>query len=192
MSQSNGSGTVDYATCPNCYRLEHPDEATCRACGTPIHPDVVDEPGRHCPECGADVVGNDPHAPGCSADRSAVEYVEVDGDEVVRILAERGIEATVAQTGGGTATLFAGPMHVYAKGDPTMDGVEFAAAAAGPGWFEGPAWTRSKFSTAELSIGHDDPYGEDAYELAPVDATATVVADLVEKYVRADAARRSS
>jgi hypothetical protein len=117
------------------------------------------------------------------------QYRDVSGDEVVRILRERGIHAEVAQTGGGTATLYAGPTHPYWMPNDTLHGVDLYAAAAGPGWFEGPGWTRSCFSTAELVVGHDDPYGEDDYENVPEDATAAVVADLVEKYVKADAVR---
>jgi hypothetical protein len=202
---------MEYLTCPRCLRLEHPDEPRCRACGHELHADVVDpvnngsrrpssspdrpdefvDPTRLCAECGADVVGNDPHEPGCESDPDRERVI--DGDEVCRILRERGIHAEVAQTGGGTATLYAGPTHKFEdEDDETMRGLDVYAVAAGPGWFDGPGWTRSKFSTAEFVVGHDHPYGEDAYENVPAASTAASVADLVVKYVRADAVRREA
>lgn len=35
------------------------------------------EPDRFCAECGADIIGNDPHAPGCPEDKPEFEYLSM-------------------------------------------------------------------------------------------------------------------
>jgi hypothetical protein len=60
----------------------------------------------------------------------------IDLDAVVAELTKLGIPAIVEQTGGGTATIYAG--EPYDGGD----GAERYPVAAGPGHFTGPGWTR--------------------------------------------------
>lgn len=60
------------------------------------------------------------------------------------------IPAFVGQSGGGVATLYAG--------EPWEEpgwGARYPAIA-GPGWFEGPNWTKPRASTDEFYIGPDD------------------------------------
>jgi hypothetical protein len=80
----------------------------------------------------------------------------VDLDALAVALRERGHDAMVEQTGGNVATLYAGPQALDRRGEPRW------AAAAGPGWFEGPA--QEVFAdTTELYVGPD---GDDTWEVA--------------------------
>lgn len=78
-------------------------------------------------------------------------------DEVVKILTAKGVEnAYVEQTGGGCATIFAGPTH-----DEPDYGKRYAVAA-GPGAYgryDGGEWHDSVGHTDEFCIGADD-YGD--------------------------------
>lgn len=75
----------------------------------------------------------------------------VDMDAVVAALKARGFTAYVEQTGGGTATIYAGPTYY----DPDEQYDRYAAAA-GPGWFEGFGWTIARGNLADFALGHDD------------------------------------
>lgn len=93
--------------------------------------------------------------PGCRARRPAAADAEpvgraLDLDEVARLLRdEHGIaDAYVEQTGGGCATIYAGPT----RHDPGEQELRYAAIA-GPGWFEG---YRARASSADFYIGPDD------------------------------------
>lgn len=78
---------------------------------------------------------------------------EINLDVVVLFVRAFGVEATVEQTGGGTATIYAGGIRQEeGYGDRY-------AAVAGPGWFEGPGWTQGRASTEDFYVGPDD-YGD--------------------------------
>lgn len=80
-------------------------------------------------------------------------------DKVVRILKdEYDIHAYVEQTGGGTATIFAGELRSVER--KAITGVVVTEdrwqAVAGPGWFEGPGWTNARGDVSDFYIGPDD------------------------------------
>lgn len=72
-------------------------------------------------------------------------------DRIVAYLREAGVQnASVEQTGGGCATIYAGPVSRDAAGD------ERYALIAGPGWFEGPGFTNAWISFGDFAYGPDD------------------------------------
>ena len=73
-------------------------------------------------------------------------------DHVAQRLTELGLSAYVEHTGGGCATIYAGPTHV----DP--DWGQRYAVIAGPGWFDNnPDGTSCAYATSEeFFFGHDD------------------------------------
>lgn len=74
----------------------------------------------------------------------------IDMQRVADMLRERGFaNAYVEQTGGGCATLYAGPTREEEGWG------ERYAVAVGPGWFDGPGWSNPKCSTSECWIGPD-------------------------------------
>lgn len=78
------------------------------------------------------------------------EQYELDFDRIVQILNEQGIKAYTEQTGGGTATIYAGtPVHEEGWGDRYP-------AVAGPGYFAGPGWTHGTGTKGEFCVGPDD------------------------------------
>ena len=93
------------------------------------------------------MTGPDPGAaPDTTDDDTAIDL-----DEVVALLVGAGIEAVVEQTGGGCATIFAGPTRPH----PFEPGCLAHAAVLGPGrygWGQRP----SVAALAELVIGPDD------------------------------------
>lgn len=90
----------------------------------------------------------------------------LDLDKVVALLKDKGVTAYVAQTGGGTATIYAGEMfyreeeRVRWNGDVKevvgTDRIERFPALAGPGWFDGPGWTNGRADTSDFCVGPDD------------------------------------
>jgi hypothetical protein len=79
-------------------------------------------------------------------------------DRVAGALNARGIAAEVDQTGGGTATLFAGERFFDRDGEPRWQ------VLAGPGWFEGPGMLGDAMAaTEEFSVGLDDS-GDSGYD----------------------------
>lgn len=109
---------------------------------------------------------------------------ERDGDEisldaVVDILRARGCPAYVEQTGGGCATIYAGPQYHDTEGNLRW------AAVAGPGWFE-PHWgapgATAWATSHEFSVGYDD--GGDApavfWDLRRLTPSADFVADVIQ------------
>ena len=72
---------------------------------------------------------------------------EIDMDAVCDALIPHGIPSYVEQTVGRFAAIYVGP--------PNADG--YHVIAAGPGIFEGPAWTLPKGQTGDFYVGpHDD------------------------------------
>lgn len=114
----------------------------------------------------------------------------LDLDEVVRLLKDKGVVAYVEQTGGGTATIYAGEQ--FQQREETwrwVDGVRVSNGSetvprypviAGPGWFEGPGWTHPQADAGDFAIGPDDDGESD-----PVFTTATwTEADVAEEIFR--------
>jgi hypothetical protein len=75
-------------------------------------------------------------------------------DHVVTLVRRQGVFAYVEQTGGGCATIYAGEAYPDPASDHPAD--MLWPAVAGPGWFEGPAWTRARALLSDFSIGVDD------------------------------------
>lgn len=113
---------------------------------------------------------------------------DIDMQEVCDILRSRGDEsAYVEQTGGGCATIYAGGHVGTYNGDPIW------GAVAGPGWFEGPSWSRPVASTDEFYVGRDgsgydvewsDDYREGTSTSPAPGASAATIADLIEATAR--------
>lgn len=99
-------------------------------------------------------------------DYSGPEYIDM--NEVARLVEEMGYPAFVQQTGGGTATIYAGDRIP----DPDFD--EIYEAAAGPGWFTDATWSQGYGLKTDFYVGPD---GEtDDYWTAPEDCTEQDVA----------------
>jgi hypothetical protein len=94
----------------------------------------------------------------------------LDMDRIVDLLAERGIASYVEQTGGGCATIQVGQPVPDAAGDGRYP------VLGGPGWFEGPGWTRARADTADFSVGPDDDGIAEPWSAGP-DTTEADVAD---------------
>lgn len=96
----------------------------------------------------------------------------LDLDKVVALLKDKGVTAYVEQTGGGTATIYAGEKFYREeerirwrgrRGSRTRtkevigtDLIERYPALAGPGWFDGPNWTNGRADTSDFCVGPDD------------------------------------
>lgn len=117
------------------------------------------------------------------------QYV-IDMDRVVELVRRADTFAYVEQTGGGTATIFAGPVACGFCNQDAPEGVgPFGtrlpwdgcpvgydgqggdhdwryAACAGPGWFEGPNWTTARGDKRDFYIGPDDDSGSGDYMTA--------------------------
>lgn len=78
-------------------------------------------------------------------------------DLIVKFLNRAGVDAYVEQTGGGCATILAGKKEA-----------DRWSVAGGPGWFEGPAWTKARASRDEFFVGPDDD-GEDPAAAVAID-----------------------
>lgn len=74
----------------------------------------------------------------------------LDFDHIAQLLREDDYHAHVAQTGGGTATIYAGNVYRDDRGD------ERYPVLIGPGYFRGPGWTNAAGDTDECYVGPDD------------------------------------
>lgn len=74
----------------------------------------------------------------------------IDLDKVVEHVKATGRYAYVEQTGGNVATIYAGSTYFDSEGN------ERWAAVAGPGWFEGPNWTKGRATLFDFVVGPDD------------------------------------
>lgn len=110
---------------------------------------------------------------------------ELDLDAVVRMVRSADVFAYVEQTGGGTATIYAGFRYTDAAGD------ERWAACAGPGWFlpdpdTGHPWAFGRARIDDFYVGPDD---EDAAPTpAAVTNEAAAAAAIVQQVLAAPAA----
>lgn len=117
---------------------------------------------------------------------------ELNFDTIVELLKERDIPAIVEQTGGGTATIYAGemykrrePVYTWKTGPRTVDrweDVDRWEAGAGPGYFEGPGWTNGRGGTEDFVVGRDDD-GEGEYVYADDTWDEKRAADEITKVV---------
>ncbi|WP_298795732.1 hypothetical protein [uncultured Pseudonocardia sp.] len=99
-------------------------------------------------------------------------------EEVARLVREAGVNCVLDTSGGGVATIWAGPTH-----HETSYGIRFAALA-GPGSF-GWGHSPSVATTAEFFIGPDDDGEASPLDLAEVDArTDAQVAALIVAQAR--------
>lgn len=104
----------------------------------------------------------------------------IDMQRICDLLNTQGITAYVEQTGGGTATIYAGESFTDKHGDPRHP------VLAGPGWFDGPAWTQPHGDPTDFYIGPDDDGESDISEIevAPTvteEQAAERIADLIRK-----------
>lgn len=93
-----------------------------------------------CPQCGTDC------ADFTLASGEHMYSNGIDFDALAALITEHGHRATVEQTGGGVATIYVGE----------YDANHRALLAAGPGRFDGPAWTKARGSFDEFFWGRDD------------------------------------
>ena len=94
----------------------------------------------------------------------------IDLDAVAAAVTARGVITRVLHSSGGTATLYTGEQIVDPAGD-----VRFTTSA-GPGWFDGPGYTRPLAARDEFGVGpHDDSWGV----TVPADATVEQIAELI-------------
>ncbi len=91
--------------------------------------------------------------PGRRGDRTLRDADEIDMEAIASAVQTAGFHAYVEQTGGGTATIYAGRLHDRETDDPHY------SAVAGPGWFRGPGWTAPRASRDDFSVGRHD-HGE--------------------------------
>lgn len=105
---------------------------------------------------------------------------EISLDKIVDLIRATGFEAYVEQTGGGTATIYAGSVFTDAEGDPRYPVV------AGPGWFEGP--TDARGHTADFCVGPDDDHGDFTYALDAGLRDEADVANLIVEHLLAASA----
>ncbi len=97
----------------------------------------------------------------------------VDMDAVVSELRRFRVHASVEQSGGGTATIYAGtPVH-----DP-VEMFDRYPVQAGPGHFEGPGWTKGRAWAEEFSLGLADE-GETESHYPPEGATPADIARMI-------------
>lgn len=105
---------------------------------------------------------------------------QIDMDAVVVALRCKGIQAHVEQTGGGCATIFAGPLQIEH---------DRYSAVAGPGWFLGPGFSRARAEPGDFYVGPDD-----GGETTPLTVTTTdphVIAGLIAAQVTGTATERT-
>ncbi|GAA3386380.1 hypothetical protein [Cryptosporangium minutisporangium] len=110
---------------------------------------------------------------------------ELDLDEIVRLICLADVPAFVGQSGGGTATIYAGHPYIDEHGDERMTG------CAGPGWFlpnpqTGRPWAYGRGSLADFYIGpeSDDPVALSAEEIGittEAEAAAVIVAQAIRR-----------
>ncbi len=103
----------------------------------------------------------------------------VNMDAVVDELGKLGVPAYVEQTGGGCATIYAGKLNPWTD----HHGDRRYAAAAGPGSFEGPGWSRGRGHADEFVVGPDDD-GDSTPENVPADANPAQIAGMIARVVR--------
>lgn len=94
-------------------------------------------------------------------------------DKVCQYLQRAGIKAYVEQTGGGTATIYAGTMGTDMRWP----------AVAGPGWFNGVGFTEAEGDSDDFYIGADDDGESAAIDCRDhnLDTEAAIAAVMIEQ-----------
>lgn len=148
--------------------------------------------------------------------------VTLDMERIAQRVNDAGYAAYVEQTGGGVATILAsrtweesdGDQHPayrtdYPEGQEWLVEYQHYDVAAGPGWFEGPGWTRPFATSGEFFVGLDDQGasqteyrneegkiryadGPLATTLKPTDGEDEAVAAIIRALVGLDAAKREA
>ena len=98
-------------------------------------------------------------------------------DAIVEALHRMSVPAYVEQTGGGCATIYAGP-----KGPSLVTpGEDDYPVAAGPGHFEGPGWSNARGYADDFVVGPNDDGVDDVTMITVTDpeAIAMVIAEQV-------------
>lgn len=96
----------------------------------------------------------------------------IDLEKVVMLIQPElpGVTCYVEQTGGGCATIYLGDSYdcrdglvgaCWSRENPIGD---YRPVMAGPGWFEGPAWTEGRADPSEFSIGYDQDQDDPAID----------------------------
>lgn len=96
-----------------------------------------------------------------------------DFDRLAEMVRGFGMPAVVEMTGGGVATMYVGD----------FDDAGNALIVAGPGWFEGPGYTRARATLDEFSWGPDDD-GQSEHVMEKGDRPLTVIAELIATRAR--------
>ena len=105
------------------------------------------------------------------------ETYEVNFERIVAAVKDRGIFAYTEHTGGGCATIYAGPQHT----DP-QDGEQYWAVAVGAGYFEGGSLQGDGIGdTRDLVVGFDGEY--DQFEQVQPGTTEGEIVDMIEAWV---------
>lgn len=94
-------------------------------------------------------------------------------DRITDALKARGIPAYTEQTGGGVATIFAGP-----RWEEPGWGHRYTVLC-GPGWFQDSHFTNPHGDTEDLNIGPDDDGAAPDYVRVPVEATREQIVELI-------------
>jgi hypothetical protein len=107
----------------------------------------------------------------------------IDLQALADILNERGHQAVIEHTGGGTATLYAGHLAADRHGDPRW------SAAVGPGWFNTPGFGAPMADRADFYLGPD---ADDTW-FVTVTATDSLgdIADIITTVIAHVEARRA-
>jgi len=108
---------------------------------------------------------------------------ELNMDTIVELVKAEGFPAYVEQTGGGVATIYAG--HTF-KDTDSFGGIDVDVwpVVAGPGWFEGPGWTKPRADKRDFYIGPDDPDSSKEYANGE-GKTEQQIADEIVRQVKA-------
>lgn len=118
--------------------------------------------------------------------RASIAANFIDLTALVDALRDRGYHAEVRQSGGGCATLYAGPVEPDEVGDMR------SAVTVGPGAFyggDGSRWSRPFAPREDCSFGPDDEGKSDSQQVEPEDTIAQL-ADKVAALVDAVQRRR--
>ena len=152
-------------------------EIRCQSCGytttDPHTMNVWNADVGACPQCGTDC------ADFTLASGEHLYSTTIDFDALAALITEHGFTATVEQTGGGVATIMSGEYDTDHR----------ALIAAGPGWFDGPAWTKGRGSFDEFFWGRDDD-GESTPTQEPTPRALADIADDIAAFAAQIAVER--
>lgn len=104
---------------------------------------------------------------------------ELDMDLICTLIHAAGLPAYVEQTGGGCATIQAGPTRLNGNGDSIY------AALCGPGWFESfdlnqaPPFQRGRAHTDDCYVGADDQGDTEAWAAGDSDDEQSVAERII-------------